>query len=371
MTLNYPELMTLIWALWGTSFALTVLRVYLRWNSQRRLYADDHFIFVGICSLTGLTAVIACLLPHFVLVGDYMKAVSANPETQLPLPPQEFDRRMRTSLKLMFAQMFLFWTTLWAAKFSAMFLFRRLIQGIPQYLKAWWVSFTVVLLLYLGCMASNLLTCRPLNKYWSSTGCDDAENLIRADASIKFSTMADVVADVTIMLLPLYVLRKLQISLLQKFGLILIFSLGIVIVAFAFIRLGQVIKATDNADAAAIAEGPILLSMWSHVESSISIIVATLPAYTHCLSSRMSRTRPKLLALPVYRSPPKPSAGAVRSIRRGVYGSDEWYHGSTTSFTISNRATAGSYGWNSETELVPIAGVKKHIEVAANHTIKT
>ncbi|CAN9178016.1 unnamed protein product [Alternaria alternata] len=255
MTLNYTELMTLIWCLWGISFVLTALRGFAGWKSQHRLFADDHFAFSSLLSLTALSVVITRLLPQFFLAQEYSKAAIADPTTPTPLPPDEFVQRTRTALKLMFSQMLLFWTTLWAAKFSILFFFRRLLIGLPIYMRA----------------------------------CDP-EDLIRADASIKFATSADVVADALIMLLPLNLLRKLQVSAQQKFGLAVIFSLGTIIIAFAFARLAQVTKATSNPDPAALADGPVLLSMWSHIESSVSVIVATLPAFRYLLNGNMGRT---------------------------------------------------------------------------------
>jgi hypothetical protein len=121
---------------------------------------------------------------------------------------------------------------------------------------------------------------------------------VRADLSIKFATSADVVADTLIMLLPLNLLRKLQVSPQQKFGLAVIFSLGTIIIAFAFARLAQVTKATSNPNPTALSDGPVLLSMWSHIESSVSIIVATLPAFRYLLNEKTGRTRQVLLLHP-------------------------------------------------------------------------
>jgi len=104
----------LIWTLWGVSFFCTILRGFLRWKSQHRLFADDYFVFFGLFSLTALSAVITCLLPQFFLAQEYSKAAILDPLTPLPLPPDEFIERTRTSLKFMFSQMLLFWTTLWA-----------------------------------------------------------------------------------------------------------------------------------------------------------------------------------------------------------------------------------------------------------------
>jgi hypothetical protein len=67
-------------------------------------------------TLTALSAVITRLLPQFYLAGEYTKAAMLDPLTPLPLPQDEFMARTSTSLKLMFSQMLLFWTTLWAGQ---------------------------------------------------------------------------------------------------------------------------------------------------------------------------------------------------------------------------------------------------------------
>ncbi|KDN67704.1 hypothetical protein CSUB01_01232 [Colletotrichum sublineola] len=316
--LSFNEMMALIWALWAVALGTTIFRCSFQWILQRRLYADDYLIIVGLATLTALSAVITAMLPQFYLAGEYTEAVAEDPLAPLPLPPDEFAARTIAALKLMFSQMLLFWTTLWAgtsfyslacnrsgagcadadsgapvAKFSILFFVRRLIIGLPRYIRAWWACFVAVLLLYLACMLSNFLTCTPLTKYWSPTGCSAPEDLVRADTSIRFATGADIAADLLIMILPLHLLRKLTTSPFHKLGLTVLFSLGGVIVAFAIARLVQVTKATGDAakDPTTVANGPVLLSMWSHIESSVSVIVATLPAFRFLLSKNRNITR--------------------------------------------------------------------------------
>ncbi|KAJ4404847.1 hypothetical protein N0V91_005582 [Didymella pomorum] len=134
--MNYTHLMILIWSMWAVALLLTLLRGLIRWHSQRQIFADDYLIFGGMLSLTALTAVVTRLLPQFYLAGSYTAAVMQDPTTLMPLPPDVFLARTQTSLKLMFSQMLLFWTTLWAAKFSILFFFRRLLDGLPRYIKA-------------------------------------------------------------------------------------------------------------------------------------------------------------------------------------------------------------------------------------------
>jgi hypothetical protein len=56
------------------------------------------------------------MLPQFYLANEYAKATLGDPLTPLPLPVDEFVERTRTSLKLVFSQMLLFRTVLWAGK---------------------------------------------------------------------------------------------------------------------------------------------------------------------------------------------------------------------------------------------------------------
>ncbi|OLN81262.1 hypothetical protein CCHL11_07352 [Colletotrichum chlorophyti] len=347
--LDFSGMMVLVWALWAVSLGMTIFRGTFQWILQRRLFADDYFIVAGLVTLTALSAVITSMLPQFYLTGEYTKAAAKDPLAPLPLPVDEFTSSTIAALKLMFSQMLLFWTTLWAAKFSILFFVRRLVAGLPSYIRAWWLSFGAVLLLYLACMLSNFLTCTPLTKYWSATGCSAPEDLVRADASIKFATGADVASDLIIMILPLNLLRKLTTSRSHKFGLAVLFSLGGIIVAFAIARLIQVTKATSDSvkDPTTVANGPVLLSMWSHIESSVSIIVATLPAFRFLLSKNRNTTKKTTSK---YVGPMIGGSGMSRKWQKGAVrlgGGDSDDHGSAQ---------------GSETELRPVKGIQKEVE---------
>ncbi|WYZ45127.1 hypothetical protein EsH8_VIII_000443 [Colletotrichum jinshuiense] len=342
----------LIWVMWAIALGMTIFRGSFQWILQRRLYADDYFIIAGVVTLTALSAVITRMLPQFYLVGEYTKAAAKDPLTPLPLPLDELTLRTVAALKLMFSQMLLFWTTLWAAKFSILFFVRRLVSGLPNYIRAWWVCFGAVLLLYLACMLSNFLTCTPLTRYWSATGCSAPEDLVRADASIKFATGADVAADLLIMMLPLNLLRKLSTSRSHKLGLAVLFSLGGIIIAFALARLAQVTKATSDSakDPTTVANGPVLLSMWSHIESSVSVIVATLPAFRFLLSKNRPASKKTASR---YAGPT--IGGSGKSLR-----SRKWQKDAVRLEGVDSDGRVSAQG--SETELRPVRGIQKEVE---------
>ncbi|KAK1989230.1 hypothetical protein LZ30DRAFT_576477 [Colletotrichum cereale] len=349
---RFPHRQALVWALWAAALGMTVFRGTFQWILQRRLYADDYLIIAGLATLTALSAVVTATLPQFYLAGEYTKAAAEDPLAPLPLPPDEFNARTVAALKLMFSQMLLFWTTLWAAKFSILLFVRRLVTGLPRYVRAWRACFVAVLLLYLACMLSNFLTCTPLTRYWSTTGCSAPEDLARADASIRFATGADIAADLLIMILPLNLLRKLTTSPSHKLGLAVLFSLGGVIVAFAVARLVQVTKATGDAakDPTTVANGPVLLSMWSHIESSVSVIVATLPAFRFLLSKNRNVTRNTTIK---YVGPTIGGSGAM-SLR------SRWRQKGAVRLDGED-SDGGASAQGSETELRPVRGFEKEV----------
>ncbi len=82
------------------------------------------------------------------------------------------------------------------------------------------------------------------------------------------------------MLLPLRLIWTLRVSATQKLALACLFSLGIVVVIFAFVRLFNVTKATSEGavDLTKLADAPLTLSFWSQIEAAVSVIVANLPA---------------------------------------------------------------------------------------------
>ena len=82
------------------------------------------------------------------------------------LPGPDFLERAEQFLKLQFAIICCFWTTLWAVKFSFLLYYRNLFAGLPNQLYCWWIVSGFALLAYLGCWATQLASCRPISHYF-------------------------------------------------------------------------------------------------------------------------------------------------------------------------------------------------------------
>lgn len=147
------------------------------------------------------------------------------------------------------------------------------------------------------------------------------------------------------MILPLWALRKLTISRTQKLSLLLTFSLGAIIVSVALVRLVQVSKATSGVaqDPTTVANEPILLTMWSHMESTVAVIVAIPPFFRFFINKSRSNS----------------SKGSNKYQRPTIGGShipSKSRNGQNRSANLNGGESEGS---RSQTELRPIRGFKR------------
>ena len=82
------------------------------------------------------------------------------------MPTAGFKERAEYFLDLQFAIICLFWTTLWAVKFSFLLYYRNLFAGLPNQLFWWWLVSGFAVLAYLGCWATQVASCTPISNYF-------------------------------------------------------------------------------------------------------------------------------------------------------------------------------------------------------------
>ncbi|KAG6011013.1 hypothetical protein E4U21_000044 [Claviceps maximensis] len=288
------EIIVLIWTLWVVASCMTALRLTFEWRLHRRFLAGDYLVMVGLTTLTVMTGVFTRIVPHVYFMAEFFKNQSEDPSMPPPMPIEEMNNRSVTTLKYTFSMLPLFWTTVWAAKFSILFFIRLLLVGLPKYMMCWRICFGVVLALYISCILSQYLTCFPLERNWAMTGCNGPDDIERENASFQFSIGVDIASDLLIMILPLNLLRNLTITKLQKLWLVTVFSLSGIIVAVALVRYIQIVQTRENSGHNLLTAVHMLLlgGMWSHIESTVAIIVATLPALRFIGRKCISKSNP-------------------------------------------------------------------------------
>ncbi|KAH7038966.1 hypothetical protein B0J12DRAFT_250037, partial [Macrophomina phaseolina] len=118
-----------------------------------------------------------------------------------------------------------------------------------------------------------LYACRPITKFWDLR--------IKHGSCINkltipiFNGVMNTATDFIILLLPIFILWRVQVPKRQKIGLILIFMTGGFVVIVSIIRLKTSVDVKGNVD---ISWSAVFSESWWVVEMHVAIICACLPA---------------------------------------------------------------------------------------------
>jgi hypothetical protein len=228
----------------------------------------------------------------------YMTQLQAG---RIAYDPKELVRQRTELSKWQFPIIKMFWIVLWSVKASFLSLFYRLVQPFPIIRRLWYCVAAFTALSLAVCIICSTLTCSPPSRYFNSQstppvafaafsphktcpfltfliagGCDTPKEQWRQSFNVVFSTAVDISSDLMIMALPIAVLPSLQLDKKKKIGLGVAFSLGIIIICVAVIRMSQVIVG-DQVDLVGLA-------IWGAVETATALVVGSLPALKGLLS---------------------------------------------------------------------------------------
>lgn len=137
---------TLVWVLAAVTIIFVSARTYVRLSSWRRLYADDCCVYFGLLLLVVMRFASAtrnvslrCLaltcaasfmytwaVPIVYLLFDVLGGKAQ--------PGPDFEGRVSTYLRLQFALIILFWTTLWSVKISFLIFLKSIFSGISGWI---------------------------------------------------------------------------------------------------------------------------------------------------------------------------------------------------------------------------------------------
>jgi hypothetical protein len=131
------QLTTVGFTLIGVTSAFCIARFSLRiWRSSLQL--DDLFMALAWVFFLALSI-------NYIIITPVLYRVTAVQAGEGALYPEIFDDALKM-IKVFFANTLLLWFTLWSVKFSLLFLYRRLMKGLPRHMRWWWVVmiFTIV-----------------------------------------------------------------------------------------------------------------------------------------------------------------------------------------------------------------------------------
>ncbi|KAK0649954.1 hypothetical protein B0T16DRAFT_389911 [Cercophora newfieldiana] len=270
--LPHRSLLALVWTCFGVAAVLVVLRTVTRLKfTVRRLTAEDYCMFVALAALLTL-----CTLETVQLPGLYhITGVLAG---TIPLSA-ELITYTEDYLKYEFAIIILFWSVLWCVKASFLALYFKLFRELALYRRVWYLLASFTVLAYGGCIITLCLSCGHISNFFKFNQCAKPEYIWASNLSVYYSTAIDVFTDLCIMAMPLRLIYNVKVSRKQKLGLVCVFGLCFVMIAFAIIRAKQVLVQQQFVDLK-------MLMIWSTLTAAISVIVGSLPALKILITNR-------------------------------------------------------------------------------------
>ncbi|TKX23574.1 hypothetical protein C1H76_4086 [Elsinoe australis] len=249
------------WALYGVGIAILVLRLVERTRrakSLRHLQVEDWIAFQLIGWFTLLTAAL-----NKVINGGGSNFMT--PEEEAALTPETTRERIIGS-KFVLASEFGMIMTIWSCKAIMLLVYRRLTSGLKQERYILGVGIWVGLG-FVATVLALFINCRPFSGYWSvpaiDSQCWSYYNFGYVEA------VFNITADIAVLIVGMPLIINVQRPWQQKVPLVLIFGMGLFVIAAAL---------TNKL----YAYLPWLLSynyaFWYMREAAVSVYVTNLPA---------------------------------------------------------------------------------------------
>ncbi|MCJ1478070.1 hypothetical protein MMC13_006745 [Lambiella insularis] len=144
-------------------------------------------------------------------------------------------------------------------------IFKRIIIALGTYAVLWCVASETVV----------ALTCMPLDPKLDSIG---QGWCINTRTAFLWLTMVDLVNEVAIFCLPVWIIHKLQLRLREKVGLMIIFLLG------GLVLVAVVMHIILTADTSNGQVSPTARVLWGNIHIGVAIICACFPVYRPLLA---------------------------------------------------------------------------------------
>ncbi|KAL4806825.1 hypothetical protein BDV18DRAFT_159994 [Aspergillus unguis] len=257
-------LSALMWIGVILSLVFVAIRTHVQYLNARRFFLNDYWIFFATTCHLATAIVYQIAIPPMYEVQEY--------DYTQPMD-SSFLSRAALFLRLQFAVDFLLWTTLWAVKFSLLCFFWRLFDSVRTPVKFfWWAMCGITAGTWMTLVVLQNMACDPIRNFFTLGACSSPRDIYYSNLVFKFTVGTDIAGDILIMLIPFPLLHTLQVPPRKKYILAGIFSLPIIPIIFAVLRL-VIAKpaATDNVD-------PVKFQLYSMLENSSAIITSCLPS---------------------------------------------------------------------------------------------
>ncbi|KAI1463532.1 uncharacterized protein F4812DRAFT_242767 [Daldinia caldariorum] len=258
------------WTLLSIGILVTILRTYGRIKAVglKHLQADDYLAWIGVT----FYAVETSLAYSVGAVAQGLANNGMTDEQRAALSPdsQEYKTRV-TGSQIQLAGWSSYSVLLWSLKASLLVFYMRLTAGLNRtYLIRIYIGFGLLIASFMVVLLNLYLGCRPFHKNWQIY--PDPGNVCQPAISnqvIWVYLSMNVTTDLYLISIPVPMLWQSSLKPAKKFGLIVLFSGGLFVVACAILRCALIV--TDPVNGAQLA------GSWAVRETFVAVITTNLP----------------------------------------------------------------------------------------------
>ncbi|KAL6362166.1 hypothetical protein LRP88_04243 [Fusarium phalaenopsidis] len=254
------------WILLCVSAILIAARLWLRLKIQHQaLLLSDALLLIAWCSS----------FTHAVFVIIFAVKGALHPDIDYTLINWKVDvTKVEFITRMIWSSVFPFFTSLHFCKFA---LLATYLQLFPRFMKklrvALYVAIAYCVSGYLVSMSVQLFLCWPIEGNWSFASnpavvCEP--KIIGTIFYIAWSL--HFTANLSIIILPFFILKNLQVKRKTMVGIYAIFSLGIIDIAFSLTRFLTIHLGSGG------FKPLTLIQIWSILDENMALIIACLPS---------------------------------------------------------------------------------------------
>lgn len=177
----------LIWTGLALAIICCSLRFLARIRTFKKLLIDDYFVLLALTFVLANAIIWQIYAPHMY----YVLTVSAG----LEMPDEGFPQLAESYLKSTAAVIILFYSTLWAVKFSFLLFFKRLGTNVRGQKFLWWPVFGITLATYFACIGSIQYPCLVTSFEYLTVHCRTPAATAFQQITLKLNCAWDVITD--------------------------------------------------------------------------------------------------------------------------------------------------------------------------------
>ncbi|KAK2873395.1 hypothetical protein FQN49_002393 [Arthroderma sp. PD_2] len=240
----------------SVAIALVLNRVVVRVMTSKKLASDDYVIIGSLAVCIAMNVVNIVAVHH-----GY-----GRPSSEVS------DGDLQTALELYFALQMLYRVTINMTKLSILLLYRKIFDTERFRFKLICdILFVYITLYTVATFLVTIFQCNPIPKAWSR---DIPGSCINLSAFWYANAALHTFTDVIILILPMPVIKGLDLPLRQKLALNFVFALGIFVCGTSIARM---LTLDTSSKASDVNEGTTLSTLWTTIEANTAIICACLP----------------------------------------------------------------------------------------------